>query len=169
MKIALRAVVFCLLIGSAPAAGADSLEAGILAFEQRNFAAAQANFQPLADQAIAQARYYLAQMHLKGPGRQQNYQAAFDLFVEAGQQGHGLSQLSAAGMAALGLGGDRDLALANHLWLSSILLSDDAGDAKALAALRELSPLISNARKQQVGAAVGDAWQLTHGDLTCLA
>jgi TPR repeat protein len=162
MRVVLRVLSVAFVAGAllTNVARAGGLEDGVNAFHAGDYATARTKIEPLARQANPIARHYLARMHLKGLGAKQDFKAAYQLFLAAGQQGHGLSQVSAAGMAALGLGTKQDTALANHLWLVSVLLVDGTLDKEALAALKRLSPLLSKERKQQIGDAVAPVWAL---------
>jgi TPR repeat protein len=111
------------------AAGAD-LEAGLRAAERRDWAAALAQFRPLAEQGVAAAQVNLGNLYMKGLGVTQDYTAAYRWYLKAAEQGDALGQNKLGLLHYYGLGVPEDAAEAAR-WFGKAAEQGETG-AQAL-------------------------------------
>ncbi len=111
--------VFVLVLAlalSAPVLAAD-YQAGFDAYYRGDYAAAWAEWQPLAEQGNANAQYHLGVMHQNGEGVSQKYALAVLRYFQAAEQGFALAQRNLGIMYARGDGVPQNYVFA-HMWLS---------------------------------------------------
>lgn len=103
------------------------LQQGLAAFRRDDFAAARANWIPLAKQGDAKAQFNLALMHANGQGAPKDYAEAARLYRLAADQGDANAQNNLGAMYANGQGLPQDYAEAAR-WYR---LAADQGEASA--------------------------------------
>jgi len=91
---------------------AEPLEEGITAYRARDYAAALAAWQPLADQGVAEAQYRVGTLYAEGKGVDQDDAKAAAWFQKAADQGNADAQYNLAVSYAEGLGVAKDEAAA---------------------------------------------------------
>ena len=89
-------------------ASAQSVEAGVFAYKQKDYATALRHFRPLANQGHAGAKYNLGLMLLLGHGVAQDYAEASRWYSLAAKQGHAKAQHNLGVMYARGDGVAKD-------------------------------------------------------------
>ncbi len=87
-------------------------DAGLAAYNRRDFATALRLFQPLADQGDASAEFNIGQMHYAGQRVSQDFAAAASWYRKAADQGFASSQFTLGTMYENGQGVPRDNATA---------------------------------------------------------
>ncbi len=92
-------------------------QAGFDAYDRGDYAAAWAEWQPLAEQGNANAQYHLGVMHQNGEGVSQKYALAVLRYFQAAEQGFALAQRNLGIMYARGDGVPQNYVFA-HMWLS---------------------------------------------------
>jgi len=124
LKNFLIAVVFS---GMSFPAFAD-FDAGRSAYQQKEYALALKEWQPLAENGNAEAQYNLAGMYFQGLGVQQDFHEAASLFQKAAEQNFTMAQLSVGMLYMTGTGGvSKDYGKA-MVWLRK---AADSGNATA--------------------------------------
>ena len=81
-----------------------TLEQGLDAYHQGDFAKAAELWRPLADKGDAEAQYRLGTLYAEGKGVAQNDATAMTWFKRAAEQGNALAQYNAGASYAAGLG-----------------------------------------------------------------
>ncbi|TMH35181.1 MAG: sel1 repeat family protein [Betaproteobacteria bacterium] len=99
----LLAVLFLTLIVAA-AAAEGTLEEGLEAYRQGDYAKAATVWHPLADKGDSEAQYRLGTLYAEGKGVEQNDTTAMALFQRAADQGNALAQYNVGASYAAGLG-----------------------------------------------------------------
>ena len=107
--------------------------AGLRAYQQKDYAAALKEWQPLADSGDPAAQFNLALMYLDGTGVPQSTDHAVEWFKRSADHGYTKAQYNLGGLYASGKGVKRNYVTA-HMWLN---LCSASGDAKC-AAQRDL-------------------------------
>lgn len=115
------------------AARAD-LETGLAAVARRDWAAALAEFRPLAERGVADAQVNLGNLYLKGWGVTQNYGEAFRWYLKAASQGNAVGQGKLGLMHYYGLGVPEDHAEAAR-WFRDAGERGEPGAAAILGSL----------------------------------
>jgi uncharacterized protein len=114
------------LIASIPA-WAD-FQAGLDAYQKRDYVAAAKEWQPLADQGDAVAQYNLGLLYLDGHGVPQSLAQAVDWFRRAAEQDYAPAQHNLGAMYGSGQGVKRDYIQA-YKWLNLCAAKGYAGCA----------------------------------------
>jgi TPR repeat protein len=112
------------------------LEKGMAAVERQDWAAALAQFQPLAEQGDPSAQVNLGNLYFKGLGVEQDYSAALRWYLKAARQGSAMAQDKLGTIHFYGLGVREDHAAA-LTWFRSAAEQGDAGAAVILGNLYE--------------------------------
>lgn len=133
------ALILALTAGTARA----DFEAGVEAYRRGDFAAAAAEWQPLADAGNVDAQHNLGVLYGEGRGVPQDLEKAFELFSRAAENGSADSTFNIARMYMAGLGVERDQA-------KGLELLRKAADEEHPGALYELGNLYR--RGELVGA-----------------
>lgn len=126
---------WCLMLISL-AVQAD-LDAGIEAVARRDFAAALAEFKPLAEKGDVAAQVNLGNLYMKGLGVRQNYVEALRWYRNAAEQNEPMAQSKLGILYYYGLGVAQDYAEAG-LWFRK---AADQGESGAQAVLGSLYAL----------------------------
>jgi TPR repeat protein len=103
-----------LLSGAAPAGFPE----GLAAYERGDWAAALAEWRPLADAGLVEAQYNLGLLHHEGKGVPQDAARAHAWFLAAAKGGFARAQYRVAEMYEAGDGVERDLVQA-HVWFTA--------------------------------------------------
>jgi hypothetical protein len=127
MKASLVAIVFALGFPGVAAAGFDE---GLASYERYDYAAALAEWQPLAEAGAPAAQFYLGEMYRQGQGVPYDLAVAGRWYREAAEQGHAAAQFQLAKLYE-SAGVERDGAKA-ALWL------ERAAEGGSTAAMRRL-------------------------------
>jgi TPR repeat protein len=101
-------------IGASSAAAAD-LKTGIAAYEAGDYAKAQSEWQPLADQGHVEAMFNVGLLHHHGKGLAQDQVRALEWYRKSAELGYARAQYTIAEMYDTGDGIEQDLIQA-HLW-----------------------------------------------------
>jgi len=101
----LAAAFLCLVL--ATPAGAD-MDKGLMAYSQRDYAAALREFHPLAERGDGNAQYSIGLMYYYGQGVPQDYTEALNWYRKAGERGHTRALFSVARMYNSGMGVPQD-------------------------------------------------------------
>ena len=109
-------LTIAILIGLAAPAWAGYAE-GLAAYKRGDYATAPRELQPLAEQGVAEAQYYLGLMYDLGRGVPQDYAEAVKWYRKAAEQGYAGGQYHLGLMYRKGRGVPQDRVQA-HLWLS---------------------------------------------------
>ena len=104
-KRILLAGLFSLLLSSQ--SWADVSE-GTRAYDRGDYMTAMNELQPLAEQGLAPAQFYLGMMYENGQGSPQDYQEAARWYLKAAKQGHDRAQNSLGKLYEEGLGVEQD-------------------------------------------------------------
>ncbi len=88
--IAIPALLIALMVGTS--AHSADFNKGLAAYEKRDYASALKEFQPLAEEGLDRAQFYLGKMLKMGYGVRQTYKSAVKWFVRAAEQGHAPAQ-----------------------------------------------------------------------------
>ena len=153
--MALNIILAALLLLSTPALA--DFEAGCDAFDRGDYAAALEEWQPLAEQGHAQAKFRLGCLYAFGQGVPQNDAEALRLFIEAAEQGDGDAQNNLGGMYSLGWGVEPDL-IAAYMWFEIAARSGHDMASRNRTYIAEiLTP-------EQIGSAekLAGEWQASH-------
>jgi TPR repeat protein len=97
-------------------ANAGTLEDGMMAYKQGNYAEAFRLLQPLAGQGEAAAQEVLGVMYAEGQGVEKHEDEAVKLFRRAAEQGNNLGQYNLGAAYVNGLGVPKDYVL-GQMWL----------------------------------------------------
>jgi TPR repeat protein len=100
-------LIVCALVAAVPAAA--DFQAGLRAYEQKDFAAALKEWQPLAEKGDSSAQYNLGLLYAKGEGVPQDLAKAAAWYEKAAVQGVAAAQYNLGLMYANGQGVPRDL------------------------------------------------------------
>ena len=140
---------FFLLAALAFAAGTvrADLETGLAAIERRDWAAALAEFRPLAERGVADAQVNLGNLYMKGWGVTQNYSEAFRWYLEAAGQGNAVGQGKLGLMHYYGLGVPEDHAEAAR-WFRDAGEKGEPGAASILGSLYAMGDGVGRDRVQ---------------------
>ena len=130
LKIRSLLIVAALLMMAAvsPPAMAGDFDKGMTAYNRGDYAAALAEWRPLAEQGDAFAQYSLGVMYDKGWGVPQDYTEAARWYRMAAEQGDASAQNNLGLMYAKGEGVPMDGAVA-YMWFN---IAATAGDQNAL-------------------------------------
>jgi len=113
-SLLLSCLLLSFLLFSPPVVAAD-LDKGIRAYDAGNYAAAHAEFRPLAKRGDVDAQAYLGTMYSLGESVQQDYTEALKWYHKAAAQEDALAQSFLSAMYAKGQGVPRDYVRA-HMW-----------------------------------------------------
>ncbi len=149
---ALLAVLF------AGAARAD-LDAGLDAYEAGDYAAALAEFRPLADDGDPDAQFYLGEMHLEGKGVARDFETAAHWLGKAAQAGHPPAQGVLGGLYAVGLGVPRDFGTAYFWMIVAAIWSEAEIRREAMNSLGEVAEQLSAEEKKAVARQAVRQWR----------
>jgi hypothetical protein len=133
MKIMGRLSILAGFLMVAAVAQAD-LEQGIAAVERRDWAAALAEFQPLAEGGDAAAQVNIGNLYMKGLGVDQDYGKAFHWYLKAAEQEDAIGQGKLGLMHFYGLGVREDHAEAAQ-WFRKAAEQGEPGAAAILGSL----------------------------------
>lgn len=133
MSRKLRRAGLSLLFLAFAAAGAD-LEKGLSAVERRDWAAALAEFRPLAEKGDPDAAVNLGNLYMKGLGVPEDYESALRWFQKAAEQGSAVAQGKLGLMHYYGFGVPENHAEAAR-WFQKAAGGDDPGAASILGTL----------------------------------
>jgi TPR repeat protein len=139
-------LLLTLLVGN-PAASAD-FQKGYAAYQSGDYATALREWEPLAEQGLANVQYNLGVMYDKGQGVPQNYKIAVKWYRLAAEQGTAFSQGNLGVMYALGKGVMQDNVYA-QMWgnIGASNGNENGGKLRDLVA-KEMTPAdISAAQK----------------------
>lgn len=100
-------LIVCLLLLAIPAAA--DFQAGLQAFEKKDYATALKEWQPIAQRGDANAQYNLGLMYAKGTGVAQDLKQAAQWYEKAAQQGVAAAQYNLGVMYANGQGVPKDM------------------------------------------------------------
>src|SRR5215470_4956152 len=105
MKFHPKYLVAALLLAVVLDANAEgTLEQGLDAYHQGDFAKAAELWRPLADKGDAEAQYRLGTLYAEGKGVEQNDASAMTWFLRAAEKGNALAQYNVGASYATGLG-----------------------------------------------------------------
>lgn len=114
----MRALVVALTLVLAPVPGlAQSFQAGLAAYDSRDYAAALRELRPLAERGHAPAQHRLGIMYRLGQGVARNHAEAVRWYRAAAVQGLESGQNQLGGMYHQGLGVPQDYVTA-HMWFN---------------------------------------------------
>ena len=99
------------------AAFAQDFDAGLKAYENKDYAAALKEWRPLADRGHARAQFILGLMYYDGKGVPQDYAEAARWFEQSADRGYARAQYNLGEMYATGQGVKRDYVQA-YKWLN---------------------------------------------------
>ncbi|WP_372717983.1 tetratricopeptide repeat protein [Immundisolibacter sp.] len=140
MRISSHFLIAAVVVGSLTASAGD-LEDGIAAFEKRDFNTAVRLIEPLAEQGIVEAEYFMGTFFMYGHGTAMDppqaklwFQRAFGHWETQAKSGNPAAMVEVAMMLTTGLGITRDDKAAVQ-WLRK---ASDLGYAEAWAELGEL-------------------------------
>jgi TPR repeat protein len=120
-----RFPVKALLVFSLTLPAAADFEAGLRAYQNKDYATAVKEWRPLAESGSPDAQFNLALMYLDGSGVVKNEQEAVLWFRRAADQGQAKAQKNLGNLYATGIGVRRDNVNA-HMWLNLCAASGDA-------------------------------------------
>jgi TPR repeat protein len=158
MRSACQLLLWTALTVTAGAVRAD-LETGLAAVERRDWAAALAEFRPLADRGVADAQVNLGNLYMKGWGLTQNYGEAFRWYLKAAGQGSVIGQGKLGLMHYYGLGVPEDHAEAAR-WFRE---AGEKGEPSAAFILGSLYAAGDGVEKDKVQAYVWYTLAAEHG------
>ena len=98
-------------------AAAQDFDDGLKAYEDRDYATALKNWQPLAEKGNAMAQFNLALLYFDGKGVPQDFERAAQWFERAADQGYTRAQRNLGEMYAIGQGVKKDF-VQSYKWLS---------------------------------------------------
>ncbi len=139
----LLVVVFIFILSSL--ATAQDFKKGMQAYQRDDYAAAMAEWRPLAEQGSTEAQFALAQMYNIGLGVPQSDTEAFTWFRRAGEGGHDDAEIILGFFYANGVGIRADPFQA-YYWFS---VAARRGNSVAVANRRNLAPLLSAAQRSE--------------------
>jgi TPR repeat protein len=125
-------IVLWLVLATLAAAG--DFQAGLAAYERKDFAAALKEWQPLADKGDASAQYNLGLMYAKGEGVGQDFKRAAEWYEKAAQQGVAAAQYNLGVIYTHGQGVPKDLQKASE-WYQKAAEQGVDGAANNLGAI----------------------------------
>jgi len=99
-----KAIVLTAAIALTPPVLGQSLDEGVDAYRNGDYATTLENFEPLAEQGDASAQYNLGVMYANGEGVPQNASTAVEWYRKAAEQGHASAQNNLGLMYANGEG-----------------------------------------------------------------
>jgi hypothetical protein len=106
----------CLLLISAAALGASTLDEGLKAYESGDYQTAIEKWQALIEQGSPDGLFYLGVMYAGGKGLAQDKAKAFQLYSEAAQKDHVSAQYNLGMQYATGEGVTQDFSKAEFWW-----------------------------------------------------
>lgn len=163
VKIAASLVILLsLMIFIAPAtapARAAELQKGYEAYKNKNWDLAAKELEPAAVEGDFNAQFLLAELYLRGDGKEQNFEQAFYWYFEAAKSGHPQAQANAGSLLSLGLGVPREMPSAYYWWILSAIWTENELTRGAFAALGEVAPLLNTEERQLISASGKAAWQ----------
>ncbi len=112
-----RAILLAFLSAFAAAPSLADFADGLAAYDAGDYAAAVAEWRPLAEQGDAEAQLALAGLYADGQGVARDPERAVFWYRQAAAQGDAVAQLNLGDHYARGLGVERDLGLAVY-WLT---------------------------------------------------
>jgi TPR repeat protein len=128
--------------------------AGLDAYQKGDYAAAQREWLPLAEQGSAAAQYNLALMYYDGKGVPQDYTQAANWFLRAAEQDYIEAQHNLGAMYGVGKGVKRDYVQA-YKWLNICASKGNQG----CAAQRDLVSKKLNASKLAEAQRLSSDWK----------
>ena len=100
MRNVIKAALIAVALALAAPVAAQDFDTGLEAYERGDYAAAQREWLPLAEQGNAEAQTYLGVMHRDGQGVAQDYAEALRWYRMAADQGHAAAQYNAYEISA---------------------------------------------------------------------
>ena len=114
-----RVIITAALLWAACAPAHADFDAGMAAASTGDFAAARAEWQPLAEAGDAATQYHMGLLNAEGRGGKQNFDEAGRYFHLAAAQGHADAQFAIALMIDRGQGVPQDDTLASQWYLTA--------------------------------------------------
>ena len=127
-------IILILAFSRGSASLAADLARGLAAVDRQDWAAALAEFRPLAEQGDPAAEANLGNLYMKGYGVEQDYNAAFRWYLRAAEQGNSVAQGKLGLLHYYGLGVREDHEAAAH-WFLDAAKNGDVDAASVLASL----------------------------------
>lgn len=150
------AAVIALVVWSAAAAAQD-FKAGLDAYDRGDFAAAMAQWQPLAEQGDVRAQFNLGVIHYNAQGVPFDPKTAAHWYREAADQGYGPAQANLALLYDVGEG-----VLQNYVEaLKWAILAQNGGVADAAATYEKLTAKMTPEQIAEAKRAAAD-WRISH-------
>jgi len=131
-----KAIVLTAAIALTPPVLGQSLDEGVDAYRNGDYATTLENFEPLAEQGDASAQYNLGVMYANGEGVPQNASTAVEWYRKAAEQGDADAQYNLGVMYDNGYGVPQNDGKAAQWYRRAA----EQGDASALLALRDQTP-----------------------------
>lgn len=152
----MRAALFglTLLVAFQVAGLSQDFEAGLHAYENKDYDNALKQWRPLAEAGFAPTQFNLGLMYLDGTGVPQNFSEAAEWFRRSADQGYPKAQYNLGALYAVGKGVRKDLVSA-YMWMD---LCAAKGDAKCVAQ-RDLIAKKLKSRDLAEGQRRAAAWQ----------
>jgi TPR repeat protein len=120
-------------------------EAGLRAYENKDYATALQEWRPLAENGDAAAQFNLGLMYYDGTGVPQDFKQAASWFQRSADQGYTKSQLNLGAMYAIGRGVKRDY-VRSYFWFS---LCAAGGDERCAAKRDEVAARLKPSKLAQ--------------------
>ncbi len=117
MRLRVAAPSLLLLLLATASAGRADFKAGLQAYAEGDFAAAEREWHPLAESGMVEAQYNLGLLHQQGKGVARDAAVAHAWYLRAAEAGYARAQYRVAEMYEAGEGVRSDLIQA-HLWFT---------------------------------------------------
>ena len=140
-------LIAALIVAFAAPLSSQDFNKGVDAYYSGDYATALKEWEPLAEQGLAQAQYNIGLMYHNGQGVPQDYKEAAKWYRRAAEQGDAKAQSNLGMMYANGQGVLQDNVLA-HMWfnLSAVNGHDRGGKNRDIIAERMTAEDISKAQ-----------------------
>ena len=145
-------------------ARAADLQKGLDAYSNKDWDLAAKELEPVAIDGNFNAQFLLAELYLRGDGKEQNFERAFHWYFEASKSGHPQAQANAGSLLSLGLGVPREMPTAYYWWILSAIWTKNELTGGAFAALGEVAPLLNAEERELISSSGRAAWQQGVGD-----
>jgi len=117
-RYSIGSIVLVAFLAFSATAMAD-LQAGIDAYQNKDYQAALTEFTTLAEEGNAEAQHILGIIYAEGEAVPQDYKVAISWYRKAAEQGHPNAQVSVGAMSARGLGVPTDYQAAMSWYLKA--------------------------------------------------
>jgi uncharacterized protein len=155
-RIVLAALVFAL--ACAGPAAAQSLQAGVAAYEAQDYAVAAKILLPLAEQGNAKAQTYVGSMYAHGRGLPQDYIAAARWYRAASERGIPVAQFMLGMMYDKGQGLPQDYVLA-YAWINVAVTRARPGERQYWIRIRDAVSSKLTLRERTAAQRLAVEWQ----------